>query len=62
MNFGERKLKLIVYLILSLIFTVATFIGIRFVITNGANAGYAIIPAIFSIAFTALFQKEKKTK
>lgn len=40
-----------VYRVIYIIFTILTFIGSIFVILNNVNAGYAIIPMLFTIVF-----------
>lgn len=50
-----------VYLIISIIFTVITLIGVISVLahTRNVNAGAAVIPGIIAIAFNRLYQKSK---
>lgn len=47
--------------ILTLIFTVLTFIGASYVFINKGevNAGYAVIPSLFSVIFSQLSINEK---
>lgn len=50
------------FLILSIIFTILTFIGAGYVLINHGkvNAGYAVVPMCFSFAFLALYCGQKK--
>ncbi len=56
----EKMKKL--FLVLALIFSVLGFAGAIYVLSTGgeANAGYAVIPLVFSLIFQqALHQKKK---
>lgn len=46
---------------LTLIFTILTFIGAGYVLINKGkvNAGYAVIPSLFSVTFSQLSITEK---
>lgn len=48
-------------LALSIVFTVLTYVGAIYVLTsNGtANAGYAVIPMVFAMAFWAVSREDK---
>ncbi len=48
-------------LILAIIFIVLTFVGAGYVLYNKGqvNAGYAIIPMLFGIAFLAMYRNNK---
>ncbi len=63
MSFNKEKLKVKVFLILSLIFAILTLIGGYMVITHKLdNAGYSIIPMLFTITFSVLYRNSKKDK
>lgn len=55
-----------VFIILNFVFMVLTFIGAAYVLLNKGqvNAGYAVIPSLFSIIFSQLvvYEKSKKIK
>ncbi len=55
-------MKLKLYKVMTFVFGVLTFIGAGYVLyTKGqASAGFAVIPMIFSIAFSTSYQNEKK--
>ncbi len=48
-------------LVLSIIFTILTFIGAGYVLYNKGqvNAGYAIIPFLFSLSSIAFYRNRK---
>ena len=50
-----------IFRILTLVFTVLTFIGAGYVLINKGevNAGYAVIPSLFSAIFSQLSISEK---
>ena len=50
-----------IYRILTLIFTILTFIGAGYVLINKGevNAGYAVIPSLFGISFSQLSITER---
>ena len=50
------------FLIISIIFTILTFIGAGYVLLNHGkvNAGYAVVPMCFSLAFLSLYCGQKK--
>ncbi|MGI6066862.1 MAG: hypothetical protein ACOYI2_10310 [Bacillota bacterium] len=49
------------YIILAIVFTIVTFIGVVSVVyTRKINAGAAIVPALITIIFIRLFQKSNK--
>ncbi len=63
MNFNKEKLKVKVFLVLSLIFAILTFIGGYLVITHKLdNAGYSIIPMLYTLTFSILYRNSKKDK
>ncbi len=63
MNFNKEKLKVKIFLILSLIFAILTLIGGYMVITHKSdNAGYSAIPMLFTITFSVLYRNSKKNK
>ena len=51
-----------IYFILLVIFTVLTFAGAIYVISNGGepNAGYACVPMVFALTFSGLFHSTRK--
>ena len=51
-----------IYFILLVIFTIFTFAGAIYVISNDGepNAGYACIPMVFGLVFGGLFQSTRK--
>lgn len=62
MNLKKEKIKRIIYLILFIIFTILTFIGVTFVIVNKGrfNAGYACVPMLGGLIFALLFYNSNK--
>ena len=50
-----------IFRILTLIFTILTFIGAGYVLINKGevNAGYAVVPSLFSASFAQLSITEK---
>ncbi len=63
MNFKKEKLKVKVFLILSLIFATLTLVCGYLVITHKLhNAGYSVIPMLFTLAFSVLYRNNKKDK
>lgn len=50
------------FLILSIIFTILTFIGAGYVLINHGkvNAGYAVVPMCFSFVFLSLYVGQKR--
>ncbi len=63
MHFNKEKLKVKVFLILSLIFAILTLIGGYLVITHKIdNAGYSVIPMLFTLLFSILYRNSKKDK
>ncbi len=60
-NLNKEKLKEKVFLILQIIFVILTLVGaILLFIGKIKNAGYAIIPMLFSNMFGLLYKKTKK--
>ena len=60
----EQKKKLHprhIWFALWLVFTILTFAGAVYVIVSHQNAGYAVIPMIFSIACSSQLQRCRKT-
>ena len=53
-----------ILLVFSIVFTVLTLAGIVYVLVSHGqkNAGFAIIPAIFAIAFVTALKKESSSK
>ena len=63
MSFKGKQLKVKIFLILSLIFAILTLIGGYMVITHKLdNAGYSVIPMLFTITFSVLYRNSKKDK
>ena len=63
MNFNRNQLKTKVFLLLSLIFTILTFVGGYKIITNKVdNAGYSVVPMVFAVTFSTLYRNSKKNK
>lgn len=60
----NKKVKEKIYVTLTIIFIVLTFIGAGYVIVNKgvANAGYTVIPMLFVLIFSGLYNREKKKK
>lgn len=54
MKKGSRKTKAKIYFILLVIFTILTFAGAIYVISNDGepNAGYAVVPMMFGLVFS----------
>lgn len=61
MNFNKKQLKAKIFLILSLIFAILTFVGAYMVITHKLdNAGYSVIPMLFTLIFSNLCINSKR--
>ncbi len=61
MNIKKEQIKMKIFLILYLIFTVLTFLGAFWVITKRVNnAGFAVIPMLFAVIFGMLYRNSKK--
>lgn len=61
MNFNKKQLKSKIFLILSLIFAILTFVGGYLVITHKLdNAGYSVIPMLFTLIFSMLYRNSKR--
>lgn len=52
------------FLILSIIFTILTFVGAGYVLANDSkvNAGYAAVPLLFTIVFIGAYTRIRKKK
>lgn len=50
-----------IYFIISIIFTILTFTGAFYVISNNGevSAGYAVVPMVFGITFSGFFHQER---
>lgn len=50
------------YLILSIIFSILTFVGIFYVLANKGmvSAGYSVVPMLFAIIFIGAYRNNKK--
>lgn len=60
---NKEKLKVKIFLILSLVFAILTLIGGYLVITYKLdNAGYSGIPMSFTLTFSILYRNSKKDK
>ena len=60
---NKEKLKVKIFLILSLVFAILTLIGGYLVITHKLdNAGYSVIPMLFTLIFSTLYKNSKKIK
>jgi hypothetical protein len=58
---NKEKLKVKIFLILSLVFAILTLIGGYLVITHKLdNAGYSVIPMLFTLTFSILYRNSKK--
>lgn len=58
---NKEKLKVKIFLILSLVFAILTSIGGYLVITHKLhNAGYSVIPMLFTLTFSILYRNSKK--
>ncbi len=55
-------MKLKVYKMLTIFFSILTFIGAGYVIVNNGepSAGFSVIPMLFAIAFSTSYRNEKK--
>ena len=53
--------KKTIFLILTVVFGILTFCGAGYVLYNKGqvNAGFAVIPMVFALAFSALYRAEK---
>ena len=60
---NKEKLKVKVFLILSFVFAILTLVGGYLVITHKLdNAGYSVIPMLFTLTFSILYRNSKKIK
>lgn len=60
---NKEKLKIKIFLILSFVFAILTLVSVYLVITHKLdNAGYSIIPMIFTLTFSILYRNSKKDK
>ena len=64
MDLKKEKMKRNIFLALQIIFLILTFIGaILVIIKKLDNAGYAVIPMLFSLTFgTFMRESQKKIK
>lgn len=57
-------MKIKIFLALSIIFSILTFIGAGYVLANRGtatgDAGYAVIPMLFAIVFSGAYRSSKK--
>mgnify|MGYP000008860735 FL=1 len=60
---NKEKLISKIFSILSLVFAILTLIGGYLVITHKLdNAGYSVIPMLFTLIFSTLYKNSKKDK
>lgn len=60
---NKEKLKIKIFLILSLVFAILTLVSGYLVITHKLdNVGYTIIPMLITLAFSILYRNSKKDK
>ena len=60
---NKEKLKVKIFLILSLVFAILTLVGGYLVITHKLdNAGYSVIPMLLTLIFSTLYKNSKKDK
>ncbi len=60
-NLKKETVKKNIFLLLQIVFMVLTFIGAIMVIRDKLNnAGYAVIPMLFSLIFGLLYRNSKK--
>jgi len=61
MDLKREKIKRNIFLIFQIIFTVLTLTGAVLVIIRKVdNAGYAVIPMLFSLVFGSLYRNSQK--
>lgn len=61
MNLKREELKKKIFLILYLLFLLLTVIGAALCITRKVNnAGYAVVPMLIGLIFSALYRNSKK--
>ena len=62
MNIKKEQIKMKIFLILYIVFSIISFIGVFIVITKKLNSvGYVIIPMLFSIVFSMSYRRSKKS-
>lgn len=60
---NKEKLKVKIFLILSFVFAILTLISGYLAITHKLdNAGYSVIPMLFTLTFSILYRNSKKDK
>lgn len=60
---NKEKFKTKIYLIVSLIFATLTLIGGYLVITHKLdNAGYSVVPMLFTLVFSIFYKNSKNDK
>lgn len=60
---NKENLKVKIFFGLSLIFAILTLVGGYLVITHRLdNAGYSVIPMLFTLTFSILYRNSKKDK
>ena len=63
MNFKRKQLKAKIFLILTFVFAILTVVGGYMVIIHKLdNAGYSVIPMLFTITFSVLYRNSQKDK
>lgn len=62
MDIKKEKMKMKIYLFFYIIFVILAFAGAIYVLSNRgeANAGYALIPTLFGLIFSMLFQQTRR--
>lgn len=61
-NLKKEQLKKKIFMILMIVFLTLTFIGAGYVLINQGevNAGFSVIPSLFSMIFSVLYRNSKK--
>ena len=60
---NKEKLKAKIFLTLSLVFAILTLVGGYLIITYKLDdAGYSVIPMLFTLIFSILYRNSKKDK
>ena len=60
-NLKKEKKKKKTYLSITILFTILTFIGaILLFVGKVNNAGYSVIPMLFTLIFSSLYRNSKK--
>ncbi len=61
-NLKKEQLKMKIFMILMIAFLILTFVGAGYVLINNGevNAGFAVIPSLFCMIFSALYRSSRK--